>query len=61
MKRIDIDILMAATKIRWSRMGKPEEEITFDRPQEEADLEDKIEEEIFLLSRKYNPETNKVV
>ena len=41
-------------------MGKPKEEITNMTPEKELDEEDKIEEEIFLLSRKYNPETNKV-
>ena len=41
VKKIENDILAATTKIRWSRMGKPMEEVTYDRPQDEVDLEEK--------------------
>ena len=34
-KRIEKDFLIAAMKIRWARMGKPPEEIKYERKIEE--------------------------
>ena len=36
-KKAAVDFLAATTKIRWSRMGKPKEEISQLRPQEEIE------------------------
>ena len=44
--KTETDFLIAATKMRWSRMGKPKEEVTYSIPIDEAELEEKIEEEI---------------
>ena len=40
--------------MRWSRMGKPKEEVTHSIPIDEAELEEKIEEEIYLKTRKFD-------
>ena len=41
-------------------MGKLIEEITQMRPHEEIEQEDEIEEQVFLQTRKFNQDTNRV-
>ena len=59
-KRAAVDFLAATTKIRWSRMGKPKEEITQLRPKEEIEQEEEIEEQVFLQTRMYNQDTKRI-
>ena len=47
-KKAKKDFLIAATKIRWGRMGKPEEDIKHERSQEE------VEKKIYLGPRSLN-------
>ena len=43
VKKTDVDFMAAATKIRWSRMGKPTEEVTYQKTVEEVESEENIE------------------
>ena len=47
------EFLMATTKIRWDRMGKPIEDIKYKRNIVEIEEESEIEKKIFLETRKF--------
>lgn len=54
--KAECDILTAATKIRWDRMGKDPEEVKHMKEAKELEDGEEIEKEIFLSMRKYNEE-----
>ena len=53
-------ILTGLTKIRWSRMGKPQEDIKLNRFQDEVQEEEDSEKLVYLTSRVFNTYESKV-
>ena len=58
--KAESDFLMAATKIRWDRMGKDPGEVTHMTEKKEIEQDEEIEKEIFMSRRVFNEDESKI-